>query len=303
MITKYQTVGITYDESKIKLAAILFDKVYCPLNNIYIPEDLIIPFRLKKDDIDFVSDSLAVDTNSIQILKEKYIDPFVNEDSIVEKSRVVDAMHKTREETKNQFFNALILEVSHQITKNNTLGIPLVNDSILNYNFRQCSAVNELFDKVEVEIINNPVIDCSNLDWKHIVEVKQDPDFTQKVKRFSVFVNRNYTGKDLSFITDDLNIQLDDYKRVCKKHGIKFTFETVKTLSNSKSLFGTFAVSLLSMLAHMPQYAIATGTVGAALELVNLKINLKQYKDQHEASIKNSPIALIYDIEKMQKVR
>lgn len=301
MIAKYQTVGITFDESKIKLAAILFDKVYCPIRDIYVPKDLIAPLFLNKNELDFVTESLSKDNTAMQIITENIINPIVRENSTLDKIALNEAIYKTKQETNNQFFNTLILEVSNRITNGNVLGIPLFNKSILKYNFRQDHKQEKLFEKVEVEMINTPIIDCSDLEWNQIVEAKKDAEFIEKVKRFSVFINKNYSGKDLSFITDDLNIQLEDYKNVCKKHGIKLTVETIKTLSNSKSLFGTLSLTILSMLAEMPQYAIATGTIGAVLELANIKINLKQYKDQYEASIKNSPISLIYDIEKMQK--
>lgn len=300
MITKYQTVGITYDESKVKLASILFDKVYCPIKTLRIPEELLLPFQIRKDDIDFVSQSLSNDKKSLELILEEFVNPHIKENFQVPKKIDLDAMYKTRDETKTQFFNALILEISKRMTSGNTLGIPLFNESILNYNF-QPNNNNTVFEKVEVEIINNPIIDCSSLEWSHILDAKKDKDFVKKVKRFSIFINKNYTGKDLSYITDDLNMQLQDYREVCEKHGIKLKDETFKSLSNSKSLFGTLGITLLSMICEMPQYAIATASIGAILELANLKINLKNFQDQYESSINKSPIALIYEIEKMQK--
>lgn len=297
MITQYQTVGITYDESKIKLAAIFFDKVFCPFKTIKIPDEIALSFKIPQEILDFVKKSVTYDENALAII----LDNFIKKQSIFDKNTIIEATNHTISETKTQFFNALILEIASHITNGKILGVPMFNNSILNYNFRTDAKQTKLFEKVEIEIINNLVIDCSALEWKQIVEVKKDIEFVEKVKRFSIFINKNYTGKNLSYITDDLNLQLHDYKNVCDKHGVKLTSETIKTLSNSKSLFGTFTLSILSMLADMPAYAITTATVGAVLELANIKINLKQYRDQYESSINKSPIAFIYDIEKLTK--
>jgi hypothetical protein len=154
-----------------------------------------------------------------------------------------------------------------------------------------------------VSIINGPVISASDLDWKQIAEAKRDSDFNSKVRRFSVFINKNYKGRELPFIIDDLSLQIEDYKNACNKHGIRLVNETFKSLTNSKSLFGTLGVTFFALLFKMPEYALVTGAVGASLEVLNLKIIVRQYEDKFESFVKESPISLIFEIEKMKKMK
>lgn len=120
------------------------------------------------------------------------------------------------------------------------------------------------------------------------------------MKRFSVFINKNYKGRDIGFIIDDLTLQIEDYKNACSKHGIGLKNETFKSLASSKSLFGTLGVAFCAALAKMPEYGLITGVVGAALEVLNLRITVRQYQDKFETFVNKSPISLIFELDKMK---
>lgn len=302
ILEQYETIGIASDEAKLKLAAIFFDKVYNIDKSIEIPTSLISKAPVNKKSFDYIAENLKekFETDYIKILADKLLPEYFNNKISVNREELIEILTKSSEEARAKTFNLFAIEASKQLTKQKTLGIPLFNETIL-YDHLERDYLNDSSqEKVEIKIINAPIISSTELHWDQIVEAKKDNDFNLKVKRFCLFVNKNYHGRDLPYIIDDLSIQIEDYKNTCNKHGIKLIDETFKSLANSKSLIGTFGVTLFALLGQMPEYAFVTSMVGAGLEIMNLSITVRQYEDKFESFVKESPISLIFELNKLK---
>jgi hypothetical protein len=304
ILDNYQTIGIASDENKLKLAAIFFDKVYNIDKGINVPSSLTLGTDIDTKKFDDIAENIKskFDTDYKKIFNEKLLPEYFKDKNEVDRNTVIEILTKAGNESRAKTFNLFAIEAAKQLSANqNNIGIPIFNETIL-FDHLENDYINNLSqEKVEVSIINGPVIIASELDWKQIAEAKRDSDFNSKVRRFSVFINKNYTGRELPYIIDDLSIQIEDYKNACNKHGIRLVNETFKSLTNSKSLFGTLGVTFFALLAKMPEYALVSGAVGASLEVLNLKITVRQYEDKFESFVKESPISLIFEIEKMKK--
>lgn len=301
LIEKYETIGIASDESKLKLAAILFDKVYSIDRKIAVPRALITNSKIDTERFKFISEELKerFDSHYMKILQDSILPSYFDGKNEINREALIDILTKVGNESSAKSYNLFTIEAARQLSAQKVIGVPIFNETIL-YDHLENDYLNKSsLEKVEVTIINAPVIIASELDWDQIAEAKKDTDFNKKVKRFSVFINKNYNGKDLQFIIDDLSLQIEDYKETCSKHGIRLANETFKSLSSSKSVFGTLGVAFCALLAKMPEYALVSGAVGAVLEVLNLKVTVRQYQDSFESFVKDSPISLIVDIDKM----
>ncbi|GEO09509.1 hypothetical protein [Segetibacter aerophilus] len=291
-LEKYQTIGVASDEAKLKLAAILFDKVCCTVKDIPVPKNLQAPFLLDDKELDTIHSHISnqIEKGFMDVYRERFMDKYVKKEQTISRDKVIEHMEAFATEPVSKFRNLIVVEASKKLFGNKTLPIPIFNQTIFQDYLENDYRNQLMLDKVEVEIINAPIIVASELQWSQISEAKKDSDFNKKVKRFSLFINKNYKGKDISFIIDDLSIQIEDYKEACNKHGIRLANETFKSLSTSKSLFGTVAVVLCSLLLKMPEYAIVSGLAGASLELLNLKVTVNQFTDNFETFVSQSPI-------------
>lgn len=314
IIDNYQTVGIASEENKLKLAAIFFDKVYNIDKTIDVPANLTIGDKI--DTNQFVGISQSIQSKFLNDyvkrindkLTSKYFKIHTDKDGKslfeIDNNNLSEFENMIRNETLAKAYNLFAIETAKQLSVNDkNIGIPIFNETIF-FDHLENDYINNLSqEKVEVSIINGPVISANELEWKQISEAKKDVDFNKKVKRFSVFINKNYKGRDLPYIVDDLSVQIEDYKNACSKHGIRLANETFKSLTNSKSLFGTLGATFLALIAKMPEYALVSGAVGASLEVLNLRITVRQYEDKFESFVKESPISLIFEIEKMKKIK
>jgi len=302
-INKFKTVGIVADEDKFKLAAILFDEII-PINSeIKIPKNLLC-----KENIDFNKlnelmeyDKKKYKETDIKLLTDTILPNYFKYKKEIEKEKVKEILYSIFQEGYNKATNLKILEYSKQINNSNTIGIPIFNESILLNRIFEEYQEQQITDKIEVELLNAPIICIDSIEWQQISEAKNDQDFVQKVKRFGMFINTNYQGKSINYIADDLSLQVENYKNACKKHGIKMLNGTLKTLSNSKSLFGTLGLVLCSIIFKTPEMALATGVIGGTLELANLSVTIKEYRDSFHSFTKEAPISLIVDLEKLKK--
>lgn len=297
-LERYETVGIASSEEKLKLGAIFFDKIYSIVNNEFeIPKEYqygpifnFDEFRIVNKKIKHIYNENILEASALEFNRK-----LSDKTAELSKEDIIKFIEEIQDFTINKTYNLLSIEMAAKISNGRVIGIPLFNKTILNDHLEKDYLNNHIQEKIEIKIIDAPIIDASLLDWKQIIQAKKDPEFINKVKRFSLFINKNYKGKEMSFIIDDLSLQIEDYKFACSKHGISLKQETIKSLASSKSLFGTLGAALFSVLANMPQYALVAGTVGIGLEIMNLHITVKQYEDKFESFVRESPISLLFD--------
>ncbi|SHK64092.1 hypothetical protein SAMN04488007_3482 [Maribacter aquivivus] len=305
IINKYNTVGIVSDADKLKLAAILFDSIIPIGKEHNIPEKLIskIPIDYSKVEKLIEIDKEKHGKGDITYLTDRILPEYFEKQNVtdIERDKVIEILENVFNEGYKKVGNLSVLELSKQVNKENNLGIPIFDESILLEKLIEDYKFQKSTNKLEIEIINAPVINTESLEWNQILQAKQDSDFIDKVKRFGLFINKNYQGKDISFISDDLQIQTEDYKNACKKHGIDLVNGTLKSLTNSKSLFGTLGIVFGSIMLGTPGVAAIGGLVGGFLEIGKLGVNIKEHNDKFNSFVSASPISLIVELEKMQK--
>ena len=305
VINKFNTVGIVSDADKLKLAAILFDSIIPVGKEHNVPENLLSKIPIDYSVIEKVieDDKKKHSEGDTRFLSDRILPEYFEKQNVteIERAKVIEILENVFNEGFKKVGNLSILELSKQVNKDNNLGIPIFDETILLEKLLDDYKFQKSVNKLEIEIINAPVINTESLEWNQILQAKQDSDFINKVKRFGLFINKNYQGKDISFISDDLQIQTEDYKNACKKHGIDLVNGTIKSLTNSKSLFGTLGVVFGSIMLGTPGVAAIGGLVGGFLEIGKLGVNIKEHNDKFNSFVSDSPISLIVELEKMQK--
>lgn len=150
---------------------------------------------------------------------------------------------------------------------------------------------------VEITLSNVPIIDTELLDWKQILDVRKDEKFKRSLRKFRLFINDNYQGKDKNYIQDSLLEKIDAYEEECKKHGLTLVTSSLTQLLDSKSLLGTFGIAATALLAGSPAFAQASLIVGSAVEIG--KIVLHVTEKQLEFKAPHSEISYLFELKKL----
>jgi hypothetical protein len=90
-----------------------------------------------------------------------------------------------------------------------------------------------------ITFASKSIIKVDSIDWKQIIEFRQDREATEKLRRFRLFAYDNYRGKSKAYVEDDLLRRLDEYETTVKQWGFETAEGALNILASSKTLAGT----------------------------------------------------------------
>lgn len=139
-----------------------------------------------------------------------------------------------------------------------------------------------------------PVLDPEALTNKLVYDFRNDGDARAKLKRLRSFAHEQYTNKPLSYIQDDLETRITDYKLAARKWGLR-TVESSLTISGTEAVLSAACAGLVSALTGVPlPHAAAVGAVAVlGTTLVKIGIGRKHFSlDQSQ-----DPVSYLVDIQ------
>jgi len=288
----FTSIGIVANEENNKIAALLFDKIIPLSKPETIPESLIEKITIDRKFNEQINDIR-------QIFQME-----IFEESLIENAgeNILKELSENRKlEFERYYRNEIVYELLLRTRKPNSIPVPKLDPIgfILKNSFSQNKTTSK---QVEIELINAPLINVDGIEWEQIVEAKNDSDFKRKVRNFSLFINTDYTNKSIDYISDSLNKKVEEYKETLGKHGFNLANGTIREIINSKSIWGTTSLVLLSFLFATPAFAMTTGVVGAFLELGSLSMKISEKERLISEHEQNSEIALLIELEKLKTV-
>lgn len=308
-----KNIAITSTETDNKIAALMYDSIVPILGAKDVPKEILFP--------DYEECLAAYDINHPTNVKRsfeealygcvkkripdrKLFDQFLDQAEKIGGKRTfnVDFVEKCGYSTFDVIssnlkiaFNNYVAGLAKILSDRKVFSTPIFCDS---------ESAGELYTQdyssgnlVEVLTTNTPIIDTKNLEWKHILDIRNDSDFINKVRRFRLMFYKDYAGKDKNFIIDDLSLVLEDYKNKCQSNGLDLMFSSTKQLIQSKSL----AVAGLGVIAGVlsKDLSLITGavTVGVVLEGLGMALHITEQKRKKRYDSIYSPVACLHDIQ------
>lgn len=192
------------------------------------------------------------------------------------------------------YLNENILGVKERLSRKGIISVPIFVDAekYNNYGFEVPAQPNA----IEIEFQKIPMINAENLEWGHILEVREDKKFAIKARKFRLFLYENYQGKSQAYIQDSLYKKIDDYEEACKKHGLELTLSTLKTTLESKSLLATFSTATAAILLGQPFIAGGAIVAGASIELGKMAINIAEKRLELRTLKNSSDVSYLFDL-------
>lgn len=156
--------------------------------------------------------------------------------------------------------------------------------------------VSEEYADTRLSIMELELIDVSKASWDQILSVRQDESSWKDLRNFRTFIHKNYAGKELAFVEDEIERIIDKYNETAKRLG----FETKQTLW--EVLFNKNIVdsgrNLLSFFLGAGTAGLSDIVAGIATSLGRLVVKLDKAKYTINSELDSSPVKYIVDARK-----
>lgn len=142
------------------------------------------------------------------------------------------------------------------------------------------------------------VIDVDRISWDAIAELRKDKHSLARLRRLRQFVYENYSGKDASFVRDDLLSRIHEYEEVTRTWRIETVLGSLGAALHSKTTIGAFAGSAAAVLAGAPVAALVAGGGGLVLEAGKIAVEMGKRELQLRKSLADNPVSYIANLSK-----
>lgn len=145
------------------------------------------------------------------------------------------------------------------------------------------------------------LIDADKLSWDVVRELRQDEASRQKLRRLRMFFAHSYTGRDKSFIEDDLLTRIEDYENVVRDWQLETRQQAISMLLTSKWLGGAVGGSLFAALTGSTVTAIMSAIGGITIELGHVVVELGRQRHVLRKFVRDNPISYIVDAKRREQ--
>jgi hypothetical protein len=145
---------------------------------------------------------------------------------------------------------------------------------------------------------NMKIPDEKHLEWDQILEFRKDEGAKNKYRKLLYWLDKEMIGKPQSFVEESIAVNLDEYEKAIKKHGLKTIVATVEQALDGRIITGASSVTGALMLSGYPILGILAGAgliIGkTAVQIAKAKMSF----DDVEVGM-HSEISWIYKIKQL----
>ena len=153
-------------------------------------------------------------------------------------------------------------------------------------------------EAVWMTLQNMHIPDEKHLEWSQILEFRKDEDSKRKYRKLLYWLDKEMIGKSQAFVEESIAINLDEYEKAMKKHGLKTIVATIEQALDGKIITGASSVAGALTLSGYPILGILSGAgliIGkTAVQLAKAKISF----DDVEIGM-HSEISWIYKLKQL----
>jgi hypothetical protein len=159
-----------------------------------------------------------------------------------------------------------------------------------------------LKEDIALTIASLKLIDTRSVTIEQLIEVREDVEAMEKLRRLRIFAYQNYQGKPKDYIEDDILTRIADYEQAVKKWGFTTASGAITTLINSSLIAGGVAGSFLTAYYNAPLSAIASAMASTGLAIANMAVSVGQQRFARMELMANNPVSYIsYAKEKLEE--
>lgn len=137
------------------------------------------------------------------------------------------------------------------------------------------------------------LIDTTTASWDKIMAFRQDNESQKKLHRLRRFFSKNYGGKSMTFIEDDLHDRLEDHESALRKFGFDKKSTIFEAVVSSKWLQGSLAGAGLVACFGNNAAAWASGLTAVLFEVGNTAVKIRRKNFEFKELIAQHPLGYI----------
>ena len=143
------------------------------------------------------------------------------------------------------------------------------------------------------------VVDEQGLRWDQVMELRRDTEARNKLRRMRHWLDTEFVGKPVSFVSDALSVRLENYEWALRKHGIDTVLGSFADLLDHRFLPAALAATAGLALAGGEFWA-AVGATGmlAGRAVLSVTSRLVDLADKKRGN--HSEVAFIHQIRKTE---
>lgn len=306
--------------SKVKTGALCYDRVWCPLENIFgwgeeFPEGVrffggtsverTISFDIKDKSIKtlpsmkklFESDEgiALIKKSTLGLMAELMLTGSKEEltQRLEEAEKIPISERETFLDNTKIIEDLIYRDIARAFSTKYRIPVATVYGSRRNQEVAYSGGDKQV---IIACLENLQIVDEGRLTWEKVLEFRKDKETQQKYKRFLHWLDKEMVGKSQTFIEDDIAQKLEDYEWALKKHSIKTVLGTIEEALDGKYLIGAGGLALAGhpVLGILAAGVLIGGKVAA--KLVQTKLD---FDDVERGP--NSEISWVYEAKKLDK--
>lgn len=153
-------------------------------------------------------------------------------------------------------------------------------------------------EAIVIAVQNLSIVNETALQWEQVMEFRSDPAAVTKLRRMRHWLDREFVGKPIPFVTDALAVRLEDYEWALKKHGIETVLGSLADLLDARFLPAA-SVATAGLAVAGGEFWAAVGAAGILVgkAAVSVTTKLVDLKDRKRG--KYAEIAFIHEMKRL----
>lgn len=174
--------------------------------------------------------------------------------------------------------------------------------------------INSIFGAEKIEDLNEDykvedpailltglkLIDTSDIQWRQIIELRNDKESLKKLRRFRTFIFKDYKDMPVSFIKDDILNRIELYETTVKSLGLKTRDSVMKIIFSSGSLVANTTATIVAAFSGIPLTIPLSLSIGSTFLFGNVGLELISYKRDILKFQQENPITYLMDIKDLK---
>ncbi len=275
-MTQTGVTAITPDDAESCLAALLFDYVIPVWGADNVPSSIVCP-------------SLDIDT----LKSDNYPFIFAARESINSAKRILGVKELTDDQTKNLACTHMARRLYH-LAENKDIRVCAAFQEPFMYSTYYGSGESSV---IQIAIDGLRLPDTKELTWEQVLEIRKDKNFHKRLRDLRLYIDRQFEGKNRSYILDRLEQDLESYEHDARKHGLKLAAACTKKVLSAETALSAAGAATVAMIAGQP--ATIAALAGVVIPLASLTIEVSEIATTLRSKIRNPELAFLAEIKKM----
>jgi hypothetical protein len=269
--TTYSETSLAFAFADWKGAALYFDDVLCPS----APDEEV----LNDQELEYE----VVDAINTRFPKLRWMHRVPSIDRRTGREEIIDP--KVHGEWIQAFFREAVR------WKNNSEGSPT---SVSLWGTPLVPTEEHQQTDVALILANLRLVDASQIGWRQILEIRRDKVATSQLRMLRRIVYKDYSGKPSTYIHDDIESRIEDYRRVTKVWDLPLKKGILEIAMTGEALTAVGAVVSLACFGAPIAAAVAAG---GAIAIGRAALSFAARKREVQLEEMRNPMAYLVRLE------